>query len=188
MKRAAIGFGLATITFMVGYLASSQPNEPKSIDPIVDYAVYTVTLDELFSEPDRYEGKIVRIKATYEETRNSIIGNIYSGQKWLRAVCVADWESCSRLGIKEVVEVAGRFYPNTHDPHPLQRGGKIGVLEISEVISPPESGGRELCYDENGTVRLPTKSELAKWTTKYKESWRNYGNRPSCSGKPLTKR
>lgn len=173
MKNFA--FGLATGIFavltgiygsiLIGNYESIATSVPSGLVTGVDSKVYPVDILDLISNPDRYDGKIVRVKATYTIAVNSNFGDFLYDPGFIRVVCVSERSDCSRMFPNKTlkygettmeVKVIGRFRSNTNDPSPLQRGDTVRLLEISHVVSvkpTSESVGTvdpyyNRCYDD----------------------------------------
>ena len=150
---------IANATFFVGISATmiSATRSTSISETKVDFTEYPVELSELAVNPKQYDGKIIHVKGWINHLDGTVLGNMEFGNLWMRAVCVAESETCSKLKLPQknglmdgvdgyqsgstvCAEVVGRFRMNATDPHPLQRGEKVNLLEISKVINIPPQG------------------------------------------------
>lgn len=153
MRKIILGIVGGVASFLIGVYCSGAVT-PTADAPrqIVDEQVYACSLEELKANPDLYDGKFVRMKFEFCPMERVSVANI-NGRGLFRAVCVDEPTSCQRLFPPEPgrlscgtdnypneieVDAIGRYTARTADPHPLQRGDKVALLEISKIISAGE--------------------------------------------------
>lgn len=146
LKNISIGLVVSVFTLLIGIsIPSLTEIEQKPEAPSIDLTEYQVDLADLSADPTRFDGKTIRVKGTFRALQSYSVANLESGGGWVRSICVADETSCSKLFTNADtqgdnfrtydVEVLGRFISNTSDPHPLQQGERVRLLEITRIIS-----------------------------------------------------
>ncbi len=158
MKRITIRVAVALCTFIIGiivaavWLVSPTPNvsdiplvEDKveiSTPPISkatpDSTVYSVKFCELIRNSEKYDGKIVRIQAFYEQGIDTSALTDSKCEEWLRPRCNREDAPCekiwSRIGFNNTrVDIVGRYTADIVDPNPLQNGYHVRLFEILEL-------------------------------------------------------
>ena len=148
--KLVISLLTSVIAFSVGVTVAQWYQKPNQND-VDDDRIYSVDVNTLVSSGDLFDGKMVQVRGHLTPFTDSNLANLdASGAKWIATICVADNKTCSQLratrsefddldayiGSQEfIVEVVGRYRDDTIDPHPKARGGRVHLLEISDVIS-----------------------------------------------------
>jgi len=153
---------IAACTFIIGVLAATvwliQPaskppvTQPASISPdkpapqaTPDATIYTVKFCDLVQGSNRYDNKLVRIQAIYEQGVDTSALTGPSCDGWIRDTCSASGETCGKIydriwavinsskSYRVKVEVIGRYHASAKDVGITQPPGFVHLLEITEL-------------------------------------------------------
>jgi hypothetical protein len=158
MKRIPIRVAVALCTFIIGiivaaiWLVNPAPNisdiplmedkveipAPPISKATIDSTVYSVKFCELIRNSEKYDGKIVRIQAFYEQGIDTSALTDSECEEWLRPRCNREDAPCekiwSRIGLRNArIDVVGRFTADIVDPNSLQNGYHVRLFEILEL-------------------------------------------------------
>jgi hypothetical protein len=110
-----------------------------------DPTIYTVKFCDIFRDPKRYDGKIIRIKAFYWQGIDTNALEDSACKEWMRPTCSnahkAECESAFDRIIKVMdesngsmtkIDVIGRYTDDIIDPDPFQQG-RVHLFEIIEL-------------------------------------------------------
>src|SRR5213593_571145 len=117
MKQVTMRIAVAVCTFLIGVLATAiwlhkfGPNAsqiPPSPDEIVipmppasqltsDEKMYSVTLCELIQHSARFDGKVVRLQAFYNQGIDTASLDDLECDAWVRPSCASSDESCEKI-------------------------------------------------------------------------------------------
>jgi len=170
MKRHTIGATVAICTFAIGVIAAaawlikpaSTPSQlppqsaeadapaPPAPKATPDSTVYTVSFCDLIRNPQRYDQKLVRVKAVYGsgiDTSALSDPSCKRDDAWARDSCPATDVSCDEVykpieealrsspSFEAEVDVVGRYVASAEDPALNQTRKYVHMLEIREVKS-----------------------------------------------------
>ena len=158
MKQITIKVAVALCTFIIGiivaatWLVKSVPNasDIPSVENKVEVAalpifkatpdstVYSVKFCELVRNSEKYDGKIVRIQAFYEQGTDTSALTDSKCEEWLRPSCNREVAPCEKIWSHirfntKRVDIVGRYTANIVDPDPNQRGYHVRLFEILEL-------------------------------------------------------
>ena len=173
MKRVTVRVAIAACTFVIGVAAAaiwlsrpapplsrarpatveprlptpSEPDAPTPSEPNapLDSTVYPVKLCDLVRDSNRYDGKLVRVRAFYNQGIDTSSLDDSACDAWLRPSCAGSAEACEKIWdrvlkafrnghtFKVRVDVVGRYTADVEDPDPNQGGSHIHLLEILEL-------------------------------------------------------
>jgi hypothetical protein len=165
MNRLTFRVAIAVCTFILGVIAAtvwlSKPAPKLSLIPpdnsalnipapptpkaTPDSTVYSVKFCDLIQDPNRYDGKIVRIQAFYNQGTDTSSLSDSTCDAWLRPSCAGSNESCTKMWDRIIkvlqssrsyrvrIDVIGRYTADIADPDPNQGGYHVHYLEMLEL-------------------------------------------------------
>jgi hypothetical protein len=122
----------------------SAPTSPAPQDSL-DSAVYSVKLCDLARDSKHYDGKIVRIRAFYNQGVDTSSLDDSACDSWLRPSCASSDKSCEKIwdritkvllsdhSFRVRVDVVGRYIADVEDIDPNQGGSHVHLFEILEL-------------------------------------------------------
>lgn len=141
MKRITIRVAVALCTFIIGIIVAAvwliSPASHIS-DATLDSTIYPVKFCELIRNSEKYDGKIVRIQALYEQGIDTSALTDSDCEEWLRPRCNREDAPCEKIwsdiGLSNArVDVIGRFTADIVDPDPNQNGYHVRLFEMLEL-------------------------------------------------------
>ena len=175
MKRVTTRIAIAFCTFIVGVIAAAawlskpapnlslvpSPNSefdisaPPIPEATPDSTIYSVKLCDLVRDSKRYDGKIIRTQAFYEQGVDTSALTDSACEAWLRPSCAATDASCEKVwdritkvlissqSYRVRIDVIGRYTDDMVDPNPLQGGSHVHMFEILELKGAKPAKARE---------------------------------------------
>jgi hypothetical protein len=161
MKQYAIRVTAALLTFSIGIFAAHrlrtllteedqktapaiEGSLPRPADLPQDHTVYSARLCDLVGS-NRYDGKLVRIQATYNQGTDTASLSDPACDAWLRPTCSPSKTSCEEIWnrvlevedssryFRVVIDVIGRYTEDVEDPDPNQGPSHVHLFEILEL-------------------------------------------------------
>jgi hypothetical protein len=143
MKKNLFGLAFAGITFFVGVFAGVPSIDGIGPKEVID-DIFTCPILDDCTECSTFNSTQVRIKGEFDPMQDVDLGTMGS-RRWMRVICRDDAVSCARLFVKSPrgfeitketmnVDVIGYITNHSVDPHPLQRGTRVRLLTITQVI------------------------------------------------------
>lgn len=144
MKNLRTKIIITVFTFLIGvssvaiWLIKSKPESKP------DLTVYSANFCNLINEPNRFDGKIVRIQSIHNgldiDTPASITDS--DCNDWIRFTCVMDDDSCYQMNMKirsiergkARIDAVGRYTADIKDPDSASQNSRnVHLFEILEL-------------------------------------------------------
>ena len=161
MKRLITKLAVAVCTFLIGISATAiwlhkfDPNAshippfpiPAASQMTSKETMYSVTLCELIQDSARFDGKVVRLQAFYNQGIDTASLDDSECDALVRPSCASSDESCQKIWERIVraersgntyrvrVDAIGRYTADVVDPNPLQGGAHVHLFEILELTN-----------------------------------------------------
>jgi hypothetical protein len=148
ISSIALVFGIATV-FSCNYVGKQNKSDSVIGQKQSDTTVYVITFSEINENPQKYDGKTVRLKALHsyiKDSPNYLFDYDSHGQ--VRISCVMNQDACAEMWEKvrliqsmdnfsfyPQVDIVGRFKANADVPNYLGGEEKTNLIEIIEIKS-----------------------------------------------------
>ena len=148
ISSIALVFGIAAV-FWCSSVSNRKRTEPLSKQTKSDPTVYQVTIAEINENPQKYDGKIVRLKAIHSYIKDSPTylwdynsdGQIRINCQMAQDSCANMWEkarliqSMDNFSFYPQIDIVGNFKANAYVPDYLGGEEKADLIEIVEIKS-----------------------------------------------------